>query len=62
MDLAPTFDDVVKIAQIATDPASGWTSLVRYLEKQAADSLPQLGSVDLQEDVANVRRQIVDLL
>jgi hypothetical protein len=62
MDLAPTFHDVVRIARAALDPASGWHSLVDYLEQHGLHSLPQLRSVDVQEDVRRIRRQLVELI
>src|SRR5688572_30099452 len=62
MDLASTFHDVVRIAQGAPDPSSGWTSLVGYLEKHGGDPLPQLAAVDLGRDVVDVRDQLVEVI
>ncbi|HEV8482619.1 MAG TPA: hypothetical protein VGV87_03590 [Blastocatellia bacterium] len=62
MDLALTFDDVVRIAQAAKDPGSGWTFLVSYLENRGGKALPQLATVDLQQDIRELRRQIQELL
>ena len=62
MDLASTFHGVVKIAQTALGPESGWHSLVGYLEQQSSDSLPRLRSVNMQQDVEEIRRQLVELI
>jgi hypothetical protein len=62
MDLASTFDDVVKIAKNAENPDAGWAFLVGYLEKRGGEPLRQLAAVDIQRDVDKVRGQIRELV
>ncbi len=62
MDLAPTFHDVVKIANSAEDAATGWRLLVGYLEDRGGEVLGELTRVDMQHDVDDVRRQVQGLL
>jgi hypothetical protein len=62
MDLALTFEDVVRIVRQAPDPASGWASLVSYLGSRGGESLRGLTSVDLREDVRDLRIQLEALV
>jgi hypothetical protein len=62
MDLAATFDDVLRMAQQAEAAAVAWRALVTYLEDRGGESLPQLAAVDMIRDVEGVRRQIQEVV
>jgi len=57
MDLASTFNEVVRLAHDATDPMSGWSSLIGYLEGWAGEPL-SIPVVSADEDVRDLRAQL----
>jgi hypothetical protein len=61
MDLASTFNEVVRLVHDATDPVSGWSSLIGYLENRAGDQL-SIPAVSAGEDVRGLREQLEALV
>jgi hypothetical protein len=62
IDLAPTFDDVLRMARQAEDVGAAWEGLVAYLEDRSGEPLPHLAGVDVKRDVEGVRRQLLKLV
>jgi hypothetical protein len=62
MDLAESFHEVVRIAHRAEEPRVAWLSLTSYLQETSKSDLVDLAAVDIQADVEQVRRQLVELI
>jgi hypothetical protein len=62
-NLVESFDEVVRIANDATEPVEAWNGLIQYfLATLSADAIDVLHTVSIEEDVRSVRHQLERLL
>jgi hypothetical protein len=58
-NLAESFDEVVRIANVASEPIEAWNGLIQFfLASLAADTIGVLHTVSIEEDVRSVRHQL----
>lgn len=62
MDQVASYYEVVRISAEFVDPINAWATLVAYLESVSGTPLPDLRTVDVQADLAQIQRQIERLV